>query len=311
MMKKINFLITSLVFIFVSSVFAQGESLNDIVAYVNDQVITQTELNNQVNIIKQQYIEQHMAVPPEKTLAKQVLEHLIDAKLQLQKAKEVGITVDEKTLNDALKRIAQANHLTPEQMKQTILRQGVNFDTYRNNIREQIILSRVQQAAVGRSITINKAAVLKLLDQQGDNKLKLYKIEDILIPVADINDKSQAQAAEKLAQHLVSDKASLAAALKNQANIQSNDLGWRSITDLPEVFANKVAHMQSGQISDPIKAGNGYHILKVIAVKSKNKPGSLTYQQAEKMVYAKKFEEAVVKWVKSLRSVSYVKIDLK
>lgn len=296
--------------------FAVNEqSLNSIVAYVNNDVITQTQLDNAINMVKHQLAENHDNFPTNKLLRHQVLQNLIDMRLQLQKAKQAGMKVDNASLDNALNRIATSNHMTVSQLQHAVIAQGVSYEHYKNNIRNQILIAKLQQAAVGPTITVEKSDVLKLLKQNGEKTLKLYHVKDILIPLTAKPTASELQSAKQKTLDIISKlnkgTSFSTAAFANsigQSAIQGGDLGWRPLSDLPQVFSAKLTSMKVGQISGPIQAANGFHIIKLVNVKTEQNQGKLTFKQAQQLVYSRKMVEASQKWLNELRSSSYIKI---
>src|SRR5437870_127191 len=124
------------------------QMLDKVVVVVNNAVITESELNKQVELSKKQILAQKMQLPAESLLRKQVLQHLIDVDLQLQMAKNNGITINNTELNQAIERIATLNHATQAQLREEITRQGMTWDEYRENIRKEMLLNQLQQKAV-------------------------------------------------------------------------------------------------------------------------------------------------------------------
>ncbi|MCW5588516.1 MAG: SurA N-terminal domain-containing protein [Legionellales bacterium] len=293
-------------------VYAKPQPLDSIIAYVNHDVITDVQLNQQVQIIRSQLQESHSPVPSEKKLRQQVLDHMIDQLLQKQSAEKAGIKVTDNDVNQAIKRIAASNHMSIDQLRAYIIKSGISYDSYKKTLRDQILVSKVQQAAVGSSVVLNKKEVdhfLKTLPHDPANQL--YQVQDLLIPVADNASSLQWQTAKTQAETLLQsaknqgDLKKLAA----QHSLNVTDLGLRALADLPTVFASTVQAMKKNQIAGPIKTANGFHLIKLIKITAK--PGSnnaITPQQAENMLYARKMGEAVDKWVKKLRETSYIHI---
>ena len=184
MFKKI--VLASLLF---SSIgFAEGKELLDkVVAVVNEGVITASELDKQVELSKKQIVAQKMQLPEASVLRKQVLQHLIDVDLQMQIAKQNGITIDSTELNEAIERIATMNHVTVTQLREEITRQGFTWSEYRNNIRKEMILTRLQQKAVGKDIAVTNDQVEQYLKKEGtvDNASLTYHLQNIVIPLSE------------------------------------------------------------------------------------------------------------------------------
>lgn len=247
-------------------------SLDRIVAIVNDEVITESQLNKDIAIFKKQ--SQH-AVPAEKALRHQVLENLVDVELQRQMAKNFNIEVSDERVNSTIHDIAQKHHLTEVQLQEKLRQEGINFNDYRQNLREQLTIHELQRHELGKTITVTDQEVDDLLaSMHGQlSAPTAYHVQNILIPLPDEPTSEQVVVAKKLADHVLvklrrgSDMQQLAIAEStNGMLLQSGDFGWRKLGELPEVFAFYVKTMQAGDVSGPIRAGNGFHVIKLVAI---------------------------------------------
>ncbi|MEJ2651338.1 MAG: SurA N-terminal domain-containing protein [Gammaproteobacteria bacterium] len=171
----------------VAAVAAPLEPVDKIVAVVNDDVITSTELANRLHSIKEQLKNQSAPIPPDADLKRQVLDRMILASLQLQLADKNGIRVDDETLNRTIERIAQDNKLTLPQFRSVLEREGYDFATFREDIRREITISRVQQRQVNDRITVTDQEIDNFLAAQRahGNTGAEYHLAHILIAVPD------------------------------------------------------------------------------------------------------------------------------
>ncbi len=249
-----------------------AQTLDKIAAVVNDNVITENQLNQQIHLYSQQM--QLAQTPLPANLRSNVLQQMIDTQLQIELAKKTGISVDDASVTQAITRIAAQNGLTLAQLQAKIAQQGMNYNNYRAEIKKQMLISDLQQREVAPRVIITEQAVTDFLRQHG-NKLTavqtnpnataqpvLYHVRDILIPVPASATPQQAADALKQAN-------SLLAKIKTGVNVdvQASDLGWRTLKDLPDIFAPIVKNMQPGTLSQPIKAENGYHIVQLLSVR--------------------------------------------
>ena len=265
---------------------AQGKQLLDkVVAVVNNGVITASELNAQVEQSKKQILAQKMKLPTDSVLRKQVLQHLIDVDLQLQMAKQNNITVDSTELNQAIERIAAANHLNLTQLREEITKQGLNWQEYRRNIRKEMIIARLQQKAVGKEVNVTNEQVEHYLktDEHVDNSAFTYHLQHIVIPLNEEPTTAQVKKARATADRLLlkikkgEDFNLLAIAeSSDEVALEGGDLGERHLAELPELFAKEVVHMKPGQVAGPIRAGNGFQLIKLIAIGGANQKHIIT-----------------------------------
>lgn len=269
--------ITCLMLLLPSIVLAQP--LDRVVAVVNDGVITANELDTQVQVMRQQLAAKKMPLPGDTILRKQVLQHLIDVDLELQMAKQNNLTVEDAELNDAISKIATNNHLTVVELREEILRQGMTWKGYRENIRKEILLSQLQQKAVGKDVVVTAQQVDDYLKNSvhEDTSHYTYHVQNIVIPLPEEPTTAQLKKAQQKAAYLLmrlkkgDDFNRLAIEhSSDEFALEGGDLGERHIAELPELFAKKVVQMKVGQVSGPLRAGNGLQLIKLIQIGGNN-----------------------------------------
>ncbi|MBN9231751.1 MAG: molecular chaperone SurA [Legionella sp. 40-6] len=274
------------------SSFAQAKQVIDkVVAVVNDGVITASELEKQVSLTKKQLLAQRRTLPDEKALRKQILQQLIDVDLQLQMAKQHGITVDENELNQAIERIAAGNHATVTQIREEIAKQGMSWNEYRESIRREMIMANLQQKAIGRDVVITNEQIEHFIKTEGDLPINpaimTYHVQNILVPINDDPSSTQIQKAHDEATKILLEvkKGSDFSKIADQSShremmVENGDLGERHLAELPEIFAKEVANMKPGEISRPLRAANGFHILKLVAISGQQQQPRVTLTHA-------------------------------
>lgn len=255
---------------------AQGKQLLDkVVAVVNNGVITASELDAQVELSRKQILAQKMQVPQESVLRKQVLQHLIDVDLQMQMAKQAGITVDSTEVNEAIQRIATINNVALTQLREEITRQGITWQQYRRNIRKEMLISRLQQKAVGSDVVVTNEQVEQYLKTAGrvDSEKLTYHLQNIVIPLNEEPTPEQVKKAransEKVLVRIKKGEDFNKLAIEESSGelaLEGGDLGPRHLAELPEIFAKEVVTMKVGQVAGPIRTGNGFQLIKLVAV---------------------------------------------
>ncbi|WP_133131160.1 peptidylprolyl isomerase [Legionella yabuuchiae] len=252
-----------------------AEPLDKVVAIVNDNVITASELNAHSDLLRQQIQAKSMKLPPENILRKQVLQHLIDVDLQLQLAKNNNLTVDDNELNDAIAKIAGSNHLTLTQLREELTKQGMSWKEYRDNIQKEILITRVQQKAIGQEIAISSQQVEDYLRtaKKTQKTQQTYHIQNIVIPLPEEPTTEQLKHAKQKALEVLKKVKSgedfnqmAIAESSGEYALEGGDLGERHLAELPELFAKQVTNMEVGEVSGPIRAGNGYQLIKLVAI---------------------------------------------
>lgn len=250
-----------------------GTPIDRVVAVVNDEVITETELDREVRTVKKRLSEQNIPVPAADLLRSQVLNRLITKHLQLQLAKKTGIRVDDETLNKTIERIASQNKMTLPELRDVIERDGFNFADFREDIRDEVAISRLKQRQVESNIVVTDQEIDQFIANQlvGDNANDTFHLAHILVAVPEAAGPDKVQTfrdkAEKIKKMLSGgadfSKVAIEYSDGRQA-LDGGDLGWRKAKELPTIFARIVPHMKVGEVSDIIRSPSGFHIIKVL-----------------------------------------------
>ncbi len=256
--------------------WAALKTLDRIVAIVNDDVITNNELNDEMARIALQIQSRGQQLPPHATLRKQVIERLILTRLQLQKAKESGINVSESTLNNTINNIAQQNNITTQQLRETLKRDGVSFQAFRDDLRQQITLRHLQQRDVINRIFVTDQELQREIKRSGkgaDSRQEVH-IQHILLGIKEGASKEEIAATRAAAEQLIeqlksgADFTNLAIQHSDgRRALEGGDLGWYKPSQVPTLFVDALTTMKKGDISPPIRSASGFHIIKLVAEK--------------------------------------------
>lgn len=244
-----------------------------IVAVVNSEVITRREINQRMVEISKQLKAQGIALPDHAELQKQMLERLIVERVQLQTAKENGITADDAVVDRAIQSIATENHLSLPQFRERLAQEGLNYASFREDIRREIIMQRVRERSSTGNTQVSEAEIDNYLSMQktmGGQSQELH-IAHILVRIPE-NASSQMiaerqQRAEAIAGRLRGgeDFARTAATYSDAPDaLNGGDLGWRTPDRLPQLFFEVAANLGEGQVSPVVKSASGFHIIKVV-----------------------------------------------
>ena len=240
-----------------------------IVAVVNKEVITYSELNEAVGMAQRQLARQGTPAPDRPVLERQMLERLIIDKAQLQLARETGLRIDEVQIDRAVERIAQTNKLTLADFRKALEQDGVAFDAFRNDVRQQMIMARLREREVDNKVQVTESEVDLFLEQMKSHPPGTeYNIAHILIRVPEQASPERIREARARAEAALADARSgspfarVAASYSDAPDaLQGGALGWRSHERLPELFANALASMQPGELSGILRSPAGFHIL--------------------------------------------------
>jgi peptidyl-prolyl cis-trans isomerase SurA len=254
--------------------------LDRVLVVVNDEAITQWDLNEQRRVMLAQLKASNIAPPSNDVLDKQVMERLIVERALLQYAKENGIRVDDTTVERTILRVAEENKLKPDEFRKVLEREGIQYANYREDIRRQVLIQRVREREVDSKINVSDAEVDNYLatvaSQAGEDEYMLSHIY-VTVPEQATPDVVQARrqrAEDALAQVKAGkDFAEVAASYSNAPDAGSGgNLGWRSRARLPSVFADVVRTMKPGEVSEVLRSAGGFHIVKLADVRNVNQP---------------------------------------
>lgn len=267
------------IFLLGCSLGAVAEPLDRVVAIVNEGVVTQSELNDALLTARQQLEARKVPAPPEHLLKKQVLNRLINESLQMQIAKQSGIMVDEADVDETIHKIATENHLSLTAFREALKQEGLSFDKYRETLRKEMTIARMQQQAVGRDVMVSDEQVDDYLKtaQALEKNLQRYHVQHLVIPLSEEPTPQQLRAAEAKAQELLK-KIQQGAPFEQLAlqesvgnfELDSADLGERQLAELPEIFAAQVVKMQPGEVKGPLRTANGLQLIRLVGVSQSN-----------------------------------------
>ncbi|VAW95915.1 Periplasmic chaperone and peptidyl-prolyl cis-trans isomerase of outer membrane proteins SurA, partial [hydrothermal vent metagenome] len=263
-----------------------GELLDRVVALVNDDVITEQELASEVAMIKSQLRAQNTRIPADDVLKQQILDRMVLRHIQLQLAKKAHISVDDETLNRTLESIAQQNNLTLLAFRDVLEREGMQYTRFRENMRDEITINRLQKRQVNDRINITSQEVDAFLVNRAlqTGTQYEYQLGHILISVPEAaSPEAIANAREKAKKvvdelHAGADFAETAVAVSDgRQALEGGRLDWREASALPSLFADWVIGREIGAISDAIRSPSGFHIITLLDRRS-NQPQLLVTQ---------------------------------
>lgn len=291
-MKRLAFCLGLAALTLAPAIFAQAipvEPLDKIVAIVDEDVILQSELDRAVtNILAQ--AQNTGQLPPRDVIEKQVLERLILTRVQVERATSTGIQVGDAEIDQAVARIASQNQMNMDQLRASLERDGFNFEEFRKTMREELTTQRFRQRYVQSRVQVTDTEIDILL---ASDSLKTgeVRLQHILVGVADGASPEQVQAARERADTVIREiNAGLSfqqAAIKysqGQQALEGGDLGWRRYEEVPTAFAELVAGMKKGDISQPLRGPSGFHIIRVADQREDNSAKAVREFKARHLV---------------------------
>ena len=256
-----------------------GEFLDGVAAVVNDGVVLKSQLREQTAMIIQRArsADPPMQLPPANILREQLLESLIIAEIQLQRADMIGLQISDAALNEAIGRIAAQNNMRFEDMPEMLAKDGVDYATFRRQLRDEITLDQLRRIDVGQRITVSPREIEQCIaDLEGNVAINSdYNLSHILISMPESATGAQIEEAGTQAQDIYAqliagaDFGEMAIRYSNaQTALQGGSLGWMKGEQLPTLYTDIVATMQAGDISEPFRSSSSFHIVKVNDMRS-------------------------------------------
>ncbi|XTZ37739.1 peptidylprolyl isomerase SurA [Salmonella enterica] len=265
--------------------FAAPQVVDKVAAVVNNGVVLESDVDGLMQSVKANASQAGQQLPDDAALRHQILERLIMDQIILQMGSKMGVKVTDEQLDQAIADIAKQNNMTMDQMRSRLAYDGVNFNSYRNQIRKEMIISEVRNNEVRRRVTVLPQEVETLAQQvgnQNDANTEL-NLSHILIPLPENPTSDQVNEAETQARAIVQEatnggdfgKLAITYSADQQA-LKGGQMGWGRIQELPSIFAQALTTAKKGDVVGPIRSGVGFHILKVNDLRGQSQSISVT-----------------------------------
>ena len=254
--------------------------LDRIVAVVNEDVIMESELKKKMRMVNEQIKQQGSTPPPVSIFKRQVLNNLIQNRIQLQLAKRIGIRINDENLNGTISNIAAESQVTLEQFRSILEEDGYDYEEFRENIRNEITITQLRKRQVINRIVVSEKEIDNFLSNEDSKnifqtEIRLSHILLALPQAATENEITQIkQVALKIRTDLIAgaDFSEIAKTTSDGSNAKTGgDLGWRRVDDIPSLFQDYIPDMKIGDISELIQSPSGFHIIKISDLKDMEK----------------------------------------
>ena len=243
-----------------------------IVAIVNKDVVTASELRERVELAERELSRQRTPVPERGLLERQVLERLVIDRAQQQFAAENGVRVDALQLDRAIERIAETNRMTLAEFRRALEADGVDMARFREEIRQQIVIQRLREREVDERVEVSETEIdLFLEEQKAGGERAEYNLQHILLRLPDQASPERIEQARARAEKVRAeargggDFGALAASYSDAGDaLQGGQMGWRSSDRLPELFATALRALQPGEVTEVLRSPAGFHVVKLV-----------------------------------------------
>ena len=256
---------------------SSGNVIDSIAVIVNDDVITRNELDARVKGVERRMKSQNVALPDPADMQRQMLERMIVERAQLQLAKEMGVRVDDTTLDRAIGRIAEQQKMSLQEMRNQIEKEGTSFAAFREDIREEIIMQRLREHEVDNKIVISDAELDTYMAAEAAAAKEQVEmnLSQIMVRIPDNASPEQIAARKERADEVMrqlrtgADFAKMAATYSDASDaLKGGEIGWRNSDRLPPAFAEGLSKLKPGQVTAVMKSTTGFHILKLVDKRS-------------------------------------------
>lgn len=252
-----------------------GEFVDGIAAVVDDGVVLKSQLAEQTAMILRRAEVQDIPLPPADELQEQLLERLIITEVQLQYAQRVGLRISDQMVNDSIARIAQQNGVRFEDMPAILAADGIDYAKFRRDLREEITLEQLRRAVVDVEWS-DRELEMCLIDLEDNAAINSdYNLSNITLSMSESASAAEIEETLAEAQQIIqrledgADFAALAIRYSDAQNaLDGGALGWLKGEQLPSLYTNVVAELQAGDVTEPIRAPNSFHIVKVNDMRS-------------------------------------------
>lgn len=245
-----------------------------ILAVVNQELVTASELQSRLERVRADAARQRANLPPEEQLKREVLDALIDDRVQLTHARESGTRIDDAELDRAVNNVAVQNQITMAQLRERLRKEGIDYTRFRNNVRDQLLTERVREREVQGRIRVTDAEIDALLDERraAAHASAEYNIAQILVSVPDGASAEETarrrERAEGAKKRVAAGEAfeTVARELSEDSNRTAGGvIGLRSAERLPDVFVETVRNLKPGEVvPELLRTGAGFHLLKLV-----------------------------------------------
>lgn len=257
-----------------------GQMLDGVAAIVNEGVVLKSELERSTAMIVERFRNDGIQLPPEDILQDQVLERLIVEEIQMQRADRIGLQVSDQMLNQAIAQLASQNNIPFEDLPDFLRQQGVDYGEYRHDMRRQMTLEQLRRIEVTQRITVAPREIDQCLAELEDNVVieSEYDLSHILISIPESASSEQIAEAEQEAMEVYrqlqegADFSAMAVRHSDsQTSLEGGNLGWLKGDQLPTMFSDVVGELEQGEVSEPIRAVSGFHLVRVNDFRGANK----------------------------------------
>ena len=260
---------------------ARVQLVDRIIAVVNQEVISQFELSERMQRVTRELQQRNTPLPDREVLERQVVERMITERVQLQRAAELGLRINDQQLDKTVARVAENNKMSVEQFEAALARDGIPMQKFREELRSEIVISRLRDREVDNRITITENEVDLYIAEQAESKetASEYELSHIVIRVPEQASPEQTERQRSRAEEVVKrsraggDFGQLSAAYSDAPEAMTGgEMGWRERDRIPDLYLEALNKMRPGEVSEVLRSPAGFHVLKLTNLRGSGAP---------------------------------------
>jgi len=248
-----------------------ADPIDRILIVVNDEIITAREVDSRVSAVRARLTAQKVSLPPDDILRRQVMERMVDERLQQQVARQLGFMVNDERLDRAIEQVAEQNHKSPQDLRRESEKEPGGYRAFREELRGQLLVQQLIEREVNNRVNVSETEVENFVAAQaGRDGGVEYNISHILLGLPESASPEVIARAKQRADGLLSelrkgaDFGQLAVAnSQGQKALEGGGLGWKQAGQLPDLFVNALRTLKPGTVSDVLRSPSGFHILRL------------------------------------------------
>jgi len=264
------------------------DPIDRILIVINDDILTAREVETRVNTVRSRLTAQKVNLPPDEVLRRQVMDRMVTERLQVQVARQLGLTVSDERLDRAIQQIAEQNHKTVDDLKREVEKDAGGYRAFRDELRGQLLVQQLIEREVNNRVSISEAEVENFLaSQSGRDGGIEYNVSHILLGLPESASPEVIARARQKAEALLAelrkgaDFGQLAVANSQGQNaLEGGNLGWKRAGQLPELFVSALRAVQPGSVSEVLRSPSGFHILRLNARRGGSESVQITQTHA-------------------------------
>jgi peptidyl-prolyl cis-trans isomerase SurA len=318
-LNKAVFFLSLILCLFLFPLVANAKVFDKVAAKINTEIVTLSLVEDRADLLRQKYARSPVGIPEEELL-KEALNMIIDERLMLQEGKKLGFIVDEDSIDAAMKNIAHKNGLQVVQLEQMLEREGRSLSSYRNHIRDQILVSKITRFEISNRVKVSDKEVNQYYRAHQkefweDSRVRARHILFIVErSSSEANRKAKLKRAKKVLNEIRKGEDFAELAMEYSEDVSASDggdVGFVVRGKMVREFEEAVFDLKPGQISDIVETEYGYHIIKVEEVVSGN---TLTLKNVKERVTrvlsAKKEKQGYEAWMGELKKAAFIEVSL-